>query len=123
MAARRAGGPLRSFQGWRHRPRDPRPSCNHGHGRTVNNSSNMEGTVAAAVFKLPGSVAAIYWLWALGAVIVALTLATPFAFRIGGDNYYMAMMIPAGLVALVATRIAEATPTRHALLLIIAVAV
>jgi alpha-1,6-mannosyltransferase len=32
-------------------------------------------------------------------------------------------MIPAGLVALAATRIAEATPTKHALLLIVAVAV
>jgi len=89
----------------------------------VNNSSKIEGAATATALQSPGNVAALYWLWALGAVTVALTLATPTAFRIGGDNYYMAMMIPAGLVALAATRIAEATQTKHALLLIIAIAV
>src|ERR1051326_7852776 len=109
MAARRACGPFRSFQGRRYRQRDPRPSCNHGNGRTVNNSSKIEDAATATAPQSPGSVASLYWLWALAAVTVALTLATPTAFRIGGDNYYMAMMIPAGLVALAATRIAEAT--------------
>jgi len=66
---------------------------------------------------------AIYRLSALGAVIVALTLATPFAYRIGGDNYYMAMTIPAGLAALIATWVAERAPDRKAIWVIIAVAV
>ena len=69
----------------------------------MSNLSKMQSASSAAALKLPGNVAAIYWLWALGAVTVALTLATPAAFRIGGDNYYMAMTIPAGLIALAAS--------------------
>src|SRR5690348_12224079 len=50
-------------------------------------------------------------------------LATPFAFRVGGDNYYMAMTMPAGFVALAAARVAERAPLKQALLAIIAIAV
>jgi hypothetical protein len=66
---------------------------------------------------------ALHRLWALAAVVAALTLATPFVFRIGGDNYYMAMAIAVGLAALAATRVAEGAPAKSALWLIIAVAI
>ena len=64
-----------------------------------------------------------YWLAALGALTMALTLATPFAFWAWGDNGYMALTIPAGIVAIIATRSAERTSTRRALVLIFSIAV
>jgi alpha-1,6-mannosyltransferase len=60
---------------------------------------------------------------ALGALTTLLTLATPFAFRAWGDNGYMALAIPTGFVAIVAMRVSERTPMRHALVLIFGVAV
>jgi alpha-1,6-mannosyltransferase len=54
----------------------------------------------------------------IGAVLVGLTLVTPFAFEAGGDNAFMALTIPAGLLAIAATRLAERAPTHRALWLI-----
>ena len=64
-----------------------------------------------------------YRLAALGALTTVLTLATPFAFRAWGDNGYMAVTIPAGILAIIAMGVAERTSTRQALVLIFGVAV
>ena len=60
---------------------------------------------------------------AIGAVIVGLTLATPFAFERFGDNAFMVLSIPAGLLTIAATAQAERTPTTRALWLILGVAI
>ena len=70
-----------------------------------------------------GSALDWYGLVALGALTAALTLATPFAFQAWGDNGYMALTIPAGIVAIFATRAAERAPTRRALILIFGIAI
>jgi hypothetical protein len=62
-------------------------------------------------------------LTAIGAVIVGLTLATPFAFERFGDNAFMALTIPAGLLTIAATAQAERTQTTRALWLILGVAI
>lgn len=69
------------------------------------------------------SVSPLILLTAIGAVIVGLTLATPFAFENFGDNAFMALTIPAGLLAIAATAQAERTPTTRALWLILGVAI
>jgi alpha-1,6-mannosyltransferase len=60
----------------------------------------------------------LYPLAGIGAIFAALTLATPFAFQAGGDNAFIALTLPAGLMAFAATRVAERTPTNGALWLI-----
>jgi hypothetical protein len=69
------------------------------------------------------NVSPLILLTAIGAVIVGLTLATPFAFERFGDNAFMALTIPAGLLTIVATAQAERTPTTRALWLILGVAI
>jgi alpha-1,6-mannosyltransferase len=69
------------------------------------------------------NVSPLILLTAIGAVIVGLTLATPFAFERFGDNAFMALTIPAGLLTIAATAQAERTPTTPALGLILGVAV
>lgn len=69
------------------------------------------------------NIPALYRLAALGAVVAILTLATPFAFRAGGDNAYMALAGLAGLVAVAATWTAERAPAARALWLIVCVAI
>jgi alpha-1,6-mannosyltransferase len=66
---------------------------------------------------------ALLRLWLLGGLVTAITLATPFIFRAGGDNAYMACAVATGLVAIAATSTAERAPTRNALWIIIGVAV
>jgi len=58
----------------------------------------------------------------LAAVLVALTLATPPAFKAFGDNGYMALTVPAALVALAASRVAEGAPVKRTLWIILVVA-
>jgi alpha-1,6-mannosyltransferase len=70
-----------------------------------------------------GEVSPLILLTAIGAVIVGLTLATPFAFERFGDNAFMALTIPAGLLTIAATAQAERTPTTRALWLILGVAI
>ena len=69
------------------------------------------------------NVSPLILLTAIGAVIVGLTLATPFAFERFGDNAFMALTIPAGLLTIAATAQAERTPTTRALWLILGVAI
>ena len=53
----------------------------------------------------------------------ALTLVTPFAFEAVGDNAFMALTIPAGLLTIVATHLAERAPPERALWLVFGVAI
>ena len=69
------------------------------------------------------NVSPLILLTAIGAVIVGLTLATPFAFERFGDNAFMVLTIPAGLLTIAATAQAERTPTTRALWLILGVAI
>ncbi len=58
----------------------------------------------------------------IGALSAGLTLATPFAFRTGGDNAFIALTIPAGLLTIAAAYVAERAPSRRALWLIFGLA-
>lgn len=66
---------------------------------------------------------ALYCLGALGFAVVVLTLSTPFAFRAGGDNAYMALTVPVGIAALAAASIVHRAPAVKALWLIVIVAI
>ncbi|HEU5276999.1 MAG TPA: hypothetical protein VFU97_25300, partial [Xanthobacteraceae bacterium] len=89
----------------------------------------MSGVLDSAPVRTQGAqwfgdeVSALRGLAAIGAVVAALTVATPFAFKAAGDNAFIALTIPAGLLVIAATALAERAPTRRALWLIIAVAV
>jgi len=65
----------------------------------------------------------LYPLAGIGAIFAGLTLATPFAFQAGGDNAFIALAIPASLLTLIATRVAERTPTKRALWLIFSIGI
>jgi alpha-1,6-mannosyltransferase len=60
----------------------------------------------------------LYALAGIGAILAGLTLATPFAFQASGDNAFIALTVPACVLAFVATQLAERTPTNRALWLI-----
>jgi alpha-1,6-mannosyltransferase len=60
----------------------------------------------------------LYPLAGIGAILAGLTLATPFAFQASGDNAFIALTVPACVLAFVATQLAERTPTNRALWLI-----
>jgi alpha-1,6-mannosyltransferase len=63
----------------------------------------------------------LYPLAGIGAILAGLTLATPFAFRASGDNAFIALTIPACVLAFAATQLAERTPTNRALWLILGI--
>ena len=65
----------------------------------------------------------LYPLAVIGAAFAGLTLAAPFAFQAGGDNAFIALAVPAGLLALAAARVAERTPANRALWLIFGIGV
>jgi alpha-1,6-mannosyltransferase len=65
----------------------------------------------------------LHLLGGIGIVIVGLTLATPFAFEALGDNAFMALTIPAGLLTIAATHLAERAPAQRALWLVVGLAV
>ncbi|HKD76954.1 MAG TPA: glycosyltransferase 87 family protein, partial [Ktedonobacterales bacterium] len=73
---------------------------------------------------MPGSVAiqfdrlALPLLGGTGVVLAGLTAATPFAFEAYGDNAFIALTIAAGLLTIVATRLAERAPPDRALWLV-----
>jgi alpha-1,6-mannosyltransferase len=69
------------------------------------------------------SVSPFLFLTALSAVIIGLTLATPVAFESFGDNAFMAVTIPAGLLTIAATAQAERAAPERALWLIFGVAI
>ena len=65
----------------------------------------------------------LYPLAGIGVAFASLTLATPFAFLTGGDNAFIALAIPAGLLTLAAAHAAEGTPTGRALWLIFGIGI
>jgi alpha-1,6-mannosyltransferase len=62
----------------------------------------------------------LYLLAGIGLALAGLTVAEPFAFQAGGDNAFIALAIPAGLLTLGAAHAAERTATSRALWLIFA---
>ena len=84
---------------------------------------NGIASVAASASRTTDAGSALIRLWALGAVTTALTLATPFVFRAGGDNAYMAMAVACGLIAMAATSVAERESSTKAFSIIVGVAV
>src|ERR1700692_1639469 len=73
--------------------------------------ANQFGRLARSANSVPP----LHLLAGIGAVLVALTLVTPFAFEAGGDNAFIALTILAGLLTIVATRLAERAPPERAL--------
>jgi alpha-1,6-mannosyltransferase len=59
----------------------------------------------------------------IGMVIVGLTLVTPFAFKTLGDNAFIVLTILAGLLTIVATRLAERVPAERALWLVFGIGI
>ncbi len=64
-----------------------------------------------------------YGLAGIGATLAVLTFATPFAVRAGGDNAFIALAMPAGLLTIAAVYIAEHAPTTRTLWLILGLAI
>ena len=86
----------------------------------------MPGAVANQFGRLARSatnVAPLHLLAGIGVFIVGLTLVTPFAFKSFGDNAFMALTIPAGLLTIGATYLAERAPPKRALWLILELAI
>jgi alpha-1,6-mannosyltransferase len=85
----------------------------------------MAGTVATPSDQRARAdgIAPLHILAGIGVVIAGLTLATPTAFENLGDNAFMALTIPAGLLTIAATSVAERVPQKHALWLIVALAI
>jgi alpha-1,6-mannosyltransferase len=65
----------------------------------------------------------LHLLTGIGVVLVGLTLVTPFAFEAYGDNAFIALTIPAGLLTIAATDLAVRAPQKHALWLIFGFAI
>jgi alpha-1,6-mannosyltransferase len=65
----------------------------------------------------------LFMLAGIGALLVTLTLVTPFAFETYGDNAFIALTIVAGLLTIAATGHAERTPQNRALWLIFGLAI
>jgi alpha-1,6-mannosyltransferase len=81
----------------------------------------MPGAMASQFGRLAdsaNSVPPLHLLAGVGAVLATLTVATPYAFEVGGDNAFIALTIAAGLLTIVATSLAERAPTHRALWLI-----
>src|SRR5712672_275323 len=76
--------------------------------------ANQFGRLARSANSVPP----LHLLAGIGAVLVALTLVTPFAFEAGGDNAFIALTILAGLLTIVATHLAERIPAERALWLV-----
>ena len=75
--------------------------------------TSMPGAIASQFGRLArsaGNVPPLHLLAGIGAVLVGLTLVTPFAFEACGDNAFIALTIAAGLLTIVATRLAERAP-------------
>ncbi len=81
--------------------------------------SNQSGRLARAAKH----VAPLHLLAAIGVIIVGMTLVTPFAFETLGDNAFIALTIPAGLLTIAATDLAERAPQKHALWLVFGCAI
>jgi alpha-1,6-mannosyltransferase len=82
----------------------------------------MPGSIASQLSRLvrnSDNVRSLHRLAGVGAFLAGLTLVTPFAFRHYGDNAFIALTIIAGLLAIVATGLAERAPPDRALWLIL----
>src|SRR5258708_11420595 len=77
--------------------------------------ANQFGRLARSANSVPP----LHLLASIGAVLVALTLVTPFAFETGGDNSFIALPILAGLLTIVATHLSERAPPQPALWLVL----
>jgi alpha-1,6-mannosyltransferase len=73
--------------------------------------------------RAANNVRPLHLLASIGAVLVGLTVVTPFAFEAFGDNAFIALTIAAGLLTIMATRLAEGAPAGRALWLIFGVGV
>ena len=91
-------------------------------GSEVSNPGAGEARYTPLTEHALKSPAPLWRLAALGTAAVALTVATLFAFRLGGDNLYMAAAVVSGLVAIAATGVAERTSGIWAILIIAGVA-
>jgi alpha-1,6-mannosyltransferase len=86
----------------------------------------MPGSIASQLSRLVRSannVPPLHLLAGVGAFLVGLTLVTPFAFQNYGDNAFIALTIVAGLLAIVATGLAERAPPDRALWLIVGIGI
>src|SRR5216684_1014779 len=113
LAAGRTGGPFDPLSCWRFCSGEPGLSQ-----RRAWDESMKPGPIAILFGRLAGSVAdasALLRLAGIGAVLVALTLVTPFAFETAGDNAFIALTVSAGLLTIMATRVAERAPADRAL--------
>jgi alpha-1,6-mannosyltransferase len=79
--------------------------------------------MARATQQTGNDQSAICWLAVTGALVALLTIAAPLAFRVAGDNAFIALTVPAGLLVIAATTIAERAHVTRALWLIIGVAI
>ncbi len=82
----------------------------------------MPGAVANQFGRLARSatnVAPLHLLAGIGVFIVGLTLVTPFAFESFGDNAFMALTIPAGLLTIGSDLPRRACSPKRALWLIL----
>src|SRR6516164_8812322 len=81
----------------------------------------MPGIIAVRfgrLTRLAGNVPPLHWLAGVGAILATLTLVTPPAFETYGDNAFITLTIAAGLLTVVATRLAERAPPDRTLWLI-----
>ena len=86
----------------------------------------MAGTVPSqfgGLVRAANHVAPLYLLAGIGVVIVGMTMVTPYAFEKLGDNAFMALAIPAGLLTIAATNVAERAPLKHAVWLVFGIAI
>jgi alpha-1,6-mannosyltransferase len=86
----------------------------------------MEGAAASRIGRLVSAanrVPPFLLLAGIAVIIIALTLVTPLIFEALGDNAFMALTIPAGLLTIAATGLAERAQTQRTLWLIFGVAI
>jgi alpha-1,6-mannosyltransferase len=86
-------------------------------------SGPFELATARAAYGPGKDVSSLYRLALIGALILALTVAAPFAFQSGGDNAFIALAIPAGLLTIAAAVLAERAPPKQALWIVVGLAV
>jgi hypothetical protein len=72
------------------------------------------GRLARAASDIPP----LYMLAGIGIILAGLTMVAPFAFDALGDNAFIALTIAAGVLTIVAARLAERTPPDRAIWLI-----
>jgi alpha-1,6-mannosyltransferase len=79
--------------------------------------------IGGSEYAPPSSRSALSELIVVGGVVAALVAATPFAFRAGGDNAYIATAVVIGILTCVAAALAARAQGRRALLFILGLAI